>query len=1191
MTICRFEVAMGLRRLWLMLALSAVFVMSCAPAWGWDQMAEAVPAEAPAAPAEVSKPEVVRLETVQARIKAVEADESLEQEARDKLVTLYKDVLAELESAAKWIAKRGPLEEALHSAATRVEAIKAELAKAASEPTLGLGEEATLAQWEQALTQAKAEADTAQKASADWEAKLRRRAERRVELPKLLADGKQRLKEFEQQVGIPATDGTTELSRAMRMHDEARRESLSQEVVTLEKEIAGFDATAAVWPLERDLAARNVVQAEKLVSLLQDRVNQHRNQEAAQQADRARAEAAKAHPQVRQLAEQNSELAKERADLATEMEQVSGNLATVNQRLERTNEEFERLTAKVDAAGLNNSIGSLLRRQRNDLQDMDPTWLSRQSRQNTIADIQLRLYDLEDERFGYGDIESRLAETLEAGGIGNVAMERWFLESEMRQLLTSRREFLDALISDYDRYLSQLVDLDTCEQELVDAVEEYSSYIDERVLWIKSATRVGWADVPKVGEAMRWLGDGQHWRDVGDTLWADAQENAALTALLGLLFGVLLAVQYRVRKQIRDLSQIAARNWNDQFAPTVRVLLLTGFLTLLRPALVWWVGWRLEAGAAGNDVVQAVGAALQMTSMGYLMLELVRQICRRHGLAEAHFNWPASGLRYLRRQMPWLAGMAIPCVFVIALLETHGSEPRKDSLGRWAFVGGMLCLSIFLHRALRPTGVLLAETLARHRGGWLERLRPLWYPLALGAPLTIAALAAWGYYYTALQLTERMFATAWLLVGVLLVHAMLQRWLLIARRRLAMKQARERRAASQSENDEVMLAPVLDEGLDLSTMNLQTRRLLRTFAGAAALVMLWGIWVDVLPALRRFDQVAMWTTTAEVMEESADDEGNAEVRMVTRYAQVTVADVMLALVILGLTLGAAKNLPGLLEFTILQRLPLEPSVRYAVTTISRYAISLVGVVLGFEAIGVGWSKVQWLVAAITVGLGFGLQEIFANFVSGLIILFERPVRVGDTVTVASTSGTVTRIRMRATTITDWDRKELIVPNKEFITGHLVNWTLTDPIVRMVLRVGIAYGSDTDLARALLLRVAKANPMVLENPAPAAVFTGFGDGSLEFELRVFVPSLECFLNLRHELNTSIDREFRAEGIEIAYPQRDLNIRATFQNAQILQTALTEVSPVSPVAQEPAHATLQGPHVRMRAAAQDAEKRRS
>ena len=168
---------------------------------------------------------------------------------------------------------------------------------------------------------------------------------------------------------------------------------------------------------------------------------------------------------------------------------------------------------------------------------------------------------------------------------------------------------------------------------------------------------------------------------------------------------------------------------------------------------------------------------------------------------------------------------------------------------------------------------------------------------------------------------------------------------------------------------------------------------------------------------------------------------------------------------------------------------------------------IVGVVLAFGAIGIGWSKVQWLAAAITVGLGFGLQEIFANFVSGLIILFERPVRVGDMITVGGISGRVARLRIRATTIVDWDRKELIIPNKEFVTGQIINWTLTEQTLRIVIPVGIAYGSDTKLAEETLLRVAHDDPEVLDDPAPSVVFSEFGDSALIFNLRVFIPHID------------------------------------------------------------------------------------
>jgi potassium efflux system protein len=186
---------------------------------------------------------------------------------------------------------------------------------------------------------------------------------------------------------------------------------------------------------------------------------------------------------------------------------------------------------------------------------------------------------------------------------------------------------------------------------------------------------------------------------------------------------------------------------------------------------------------------------------------------------------------------------------------------------------------------------------------------------------------------------------------------------------------------------------------------------------------------------------------------------------------------------------------------------------------------------------------QWLIAALGVGLGFGLQEIVANFVCGLIVLFERPFIVGDTVTIGDINGTVSRIRIRATTVIDWDRKELIVPNKEFVVGRLINWSLSDKYVRIRIPVGIAYGSDTKLAEELLLQAARKNPRVLSEPAPEAVFKGFGDNSLSFELRVYINGIENWIPMLHELNLTIDNAFKEAGVKIAFPQQDVHLDAT------------------------------------------------
>jgi len=221
---------------------------------------------------------------------------------------------------------------------------------------------------------------------------------------------------------------------------------------------------------------------------------------------------------------------------------------------------------------------------------------------------------------------------------------------------------------------------------------------------------------------------------------------------------------------------------------------------------------------------------------------------------------------------------------------------------------------------------------------------------------------------------------------------------------------------------------------------------------------------------------------------------------------------------------------------------LGPGERYAYSTIVKYAVVLAGVAIAFDAIGIGWSSIQWLVAAVGLGLGFGLQEIFANFISGLIILFERPIRVGDTVSVGEVNGTVSRIRIRATWITAFDRKELIVPNKEFVTGRLINWTLSDAILRVSIPVGVAYGSDTDRVIEVLNQVARESRRVLRDPRPQVLFLGFGDSSLSFELRVFVRNAEQLFPVRHDLHMAIDKAFREAGIEIAFPQRDLHLRS-------------------------------------------------
>jgi potassium-dependent mechanosensitive channel len=368
-----------------------------------------------------------------------------------------------------------------------------------------------------------------------------------------------------------------------------------------------------------------------------------------------------------------------------------------------------------------------------------------------------------------------------------------------------------------------------------------------------------------------------------------------------------------------------------------------------------------------------------------------------------------------------------------------------------------------------------------------------------------------------------------LLIEMLLVTlALVRRWLVIAARRIAIERVQRRRALALQQGD---ISPEREsftlepEKPDLEAIGEQSRRLINFLLILSGAVGLWFIWIDVLPALNFLHRFPIWPNT--------EDTGTS----------ITFGHLIGFSVTVFVTVLATRNIPGLLEITVLSHLPVDAANRYASIAICRYLIAITGLIVAFNSIGISWESYQWLVAAGTVGLGFGLQEIFANFVSGLIVLFEQPIRVGDVVTIGDITGVVSKIRMRATTVTNWDRKEYIVPNKEFITGRLLNWTLSNSVNRVVVTVGVAYGTDPDQARQILLEIARKHPYVLSDPAPSVTFEEFGDSTLNITLRCFLPDLENRLATLHDLNTAAQRELNAVGIQFAFPTRELYVRSS------------------------------------------------
>jgi potassium efflux system protein len=397
-----------------------------------------------------------------------------------------------------------------------------------------------------------------------------------------------------------------------------------------------------------------------------------------------------------------------------------------------------------------------------------------------------------------------------------------------------------------------------------------------------------------------------------------------------------------------------------------------------------------------------------------------------------------------------------------------------------------------------------------------------------------------------------MFRTLVLVVAVMIVAGVLHRW----------RQVRRHRLLEPGDGDTIDA----DRLHEITTAEDQLRRVLRFGFVVVLAIGLFTIWSEALPMLQILKRVQLLPTVEMLPEASVDplveiagtedpgggEQGAANPETEADEAGGTLdetdagAEPPLTLWILLQSILAAivtvvlvRNLPGVFGFMLRRQTTLDSGARIAFVTLLRYTITIIGTIAVFAILGVTWSNVQWLAAALTFGLGFGLQEIVANFVSGIILLAERPVRVGDVVTIGNLMGKVTRIQIRATTITLWDRSEMIVPNKEFITTKLVNWTLSDSKRRIEIPLRIAYGSDLDEVRELLVEIATDHPAVLDEPAPHVLLLGFGDDAILFELR-FVVDFGLGLTTKDEVQMAIERAFRDRGIEFALPQRQIRL---------------------------------------------------
>jgi small-conductance mechanosensitive channel len=227
---------------------------------------------------------------------------------------------------------------------------------------------------------------------------------------------------------------------------------------------------------------------------------------------------------------------------------------------------------------------------------------------------------------------------------------------------------------------------------------------------------------------------------------------------------------------------------------------------------------------------------------------------------------------------------------------------------------------------------------------------------------------------------------------------------------------------------------------------------------------------------------------------------------------------------------------------LLKKFNIKQGIRYTLRRLTEYTLIIVGIVIAFQFIGIDLGGLAVIFGLLSVGIGFGLQSVTSNFVAGLVLLFERPIKIGDRITVGEIEGDVEEISMRATRVRTLNNISIIVPNSQFVSSNIVNWSYGDLRVRIDIDVGVSYGSDLDVVLASLKEVALEHPAVLKDPAPDVLLREFGDSSWNMRLRAWIDNPQGHHVIRSEINCAIVRKFREKGVEIPFPQRDLHLRS-------------------------------------------------
>ena len=931
-----------------------------------------------------------------------------------------------------------------------------------------------------------------------------------------LTDNVKRTQELNQKLADPTT------SSLLKQQIQLELQLIELKNIYNQVLLKNSDQLTVLYQSRYELLNTRVQALQQQIAAIQDVINQKNLAKTQNQVEQAQqqSQSVEQNPLIQKELDLNSQLSQyllEQTEKTNTLTQDELRMRNVLDNLTQTQRTIDEQISALQGTLV---LSRIIQQQKQKL----PTNLNIQGLSKQIADLRVQIFDITQKRNELYDIDAYISKIEQDENKSFTSAEK----AQLASLLTERRKVASDLIKSLNNQLNLAISLELTQQQITQISDQIQSKLDQQSFWVKSNNPINLDWFKKLPMSLKAQFNGIGKKIGFPTNFDNLPYLLTYVFILFVIGGLIFKFKESIKQRLAVINGEINTLRSDSQWHTPLALFYTAFLSL--SGTLWFLAaCQLLGFFFVKNPQEFWEWSLSMAGYWWFFSFILATL-RPNGIVVRHFGFSqesAANIQDVTKRI---------IVSVVLLLNTSifsnvmDSGLANDVLGEInTIVALIFCIAIIAPRFIRTEKSFnLNDTDQRDK-----KIFKLVRILLQLVPIILIVLIAVGYYYTALNLITHLINTyiAWVVWSF--VRYTIYRGITVASRRLAYRRLQEKRQQKQQDNpeasksDEVVINEQ-EEGLALNDVRNQLLRFADLFIWTALFAILYYVWSDLVTVVSYLRDITLWQQTS-----------TTEAGVVTET--ISLFNLVVALIIVVITYILVRNIQGILEVLIFSRVKLSQGTPYTITTLSTYILVAVGGAWAFSTLGMSWSKLQWLFAALSVGIGFGMQEIFANFVSGIILLFERPIRVGDTVTINDVTGTVAKIRIRAITMIDPDRKEVIVPNKSFVTGQVTNWALSNTVTRLVVSVGVAYGSDLELVKRLLLQAANELPTVLRDPEPRALFLNFGASTLDHELRVYVGQVADRNDTLDALNRRVNELFAENNIDIAFNQLDIFIK--------------------------------------------------